>query len=791
MSESARIKNDDIVNCYQQAQAFLQGVLPNQLVLNTAVFSHWIEDSDCFWYAKRLRNGRGTEYRLVNAETATNTIAFNHELVANMLAISSGKPCNPQQLPISNLQMTLSTQQLRFTAFNKRWLFDCDNSSCEEIKFDSNGGVTSPDGTKVVFVHDHSLWIKDLTTQEEHALTHDGTSEYYYASPPQLYGAPVISDLQVVWSPDSRMLLTYQFDVREVITTPYMQSVPQDESLRPQVAEHKIVYPGDAQKETFRLVAIDVIARTLIPAKYGPLTPSCARSGFFTYEKFGWWDSDSQRAYFVDVGRGAHAVQVVEWDTFTGATRPLFKESSETYIKLSHCLLGIDEAPLIVPLVESNELIWFSERSGWAHLYLYDLNTGELKQSITGGKLSAQSGGNTWNVRNLLHVDIERRELLIQTSGRDDTISPYYRDICRVHIDTGELLPLINDNYEHVVFNANSIQVMALRAFGLDWEGVGGVSPSGQYVVTTRSRVDEVPISLLIDRNGREVLTVETADLFGLPEHWEWPEPVKVKSADGHTNLYGVVYRPPNFSQDDSYPVLDLSCANPAFSLVPHASFFSGAFFGSAYLDGLAYAALGFVVVALEVPGMPNRDRSFRDMAYGRYASTDAFEDRIAGIHQLAEKYEYMDIDRVGLVGVDGITGPVYGLLEHPEFYKVGVMVNLQDTRFQIASVSETVEGIFAAESAAPFAEHLAGNLQGKLLLIHGMMDICTPLVSTLRLVEALREANKDFDLLLLPHDGHQVSTYALRRTWDYIVKHLQGTDPPVSFPLITAMDLL
>jgi hypothetical protein len=223
---------------------------------------------------------------------------------------------------------------------------------------------------------------------------------------------------------------------------------------------------------------------------------------------------------------------------------------------------------------------------------------------------------------------------------------------------------------------------------------------------------------------------------------------------------------------------------------VPHASFNNGVY-SEPYLLGMAYASLGFVVVALEGRGTSYRDKAFQDHSYGRMASASDFEDRIAGIQQLAKQHTWIDSDRVGLISVDGFTGPVYGLLEHPVFYKVAVMVCLGDSRFESAAISEQFEGLTSDGTKNRYAEDLAQSLQGKLLLIHGMLDTATPPMATLRLIGALQEANKDFDMLLLPNDGHEISSYAQRRSWDYLVTHLQGIEPPKEFAFKGTFDRL
>ena len=780
---------NSILTRYEQAQTIMKGMLTPELVRNAAVFPHWINDSnevddEFFWYQRDIRLDKtpaektGKQFRLVNASTGDNTLAFDHQALADALAVAIKKSVDPDKLPLSNITINLRPLQVRFQAWSKHWLFEADINICTEIEpLTGSDGLASPDGKKSAFLRDHNLWIRDQLTGEEKALTDDGAVDNTYAS------APLSASIQVLWSPDSQQLFTHQLDLRQVTTRVLINHVPQDGSLRPQLVEQKMAYAGDEQVETYRLLAIDVTTGKIQTADYAPLTLLCMGEGFFTEEKLAWWAGDSQRAFFVDVARGAKAVRVVEFKPQTGATRVLFEETADTFIKLSHSIM---ERPVFLPLPESDELIWFSERSGWAHLYLYDLNSGQLKHALTEGQ---------WLVRKILHFDSKRRELLIQTAGRDNTISPYYRDICRLNIDTAEFTPLVSGNHDYIVYGPHDRPVGARAAFGIDSADVNGLSLSGDYIVTTCSRVDTAPVSILIDRQGKEIATLETADVSGLPESWHWPEPVNVKAADGQTDIHGVIYRPPGFSPDKRYPIIDFSCGHPYFSWVPQGSFINGPCLDAPYLFAAAFAALGFVVVALEGRGTPYRDKAFQDESYGNITSASNFYDRIKGIHQLAKRYPYMDIHRVGIAADDGSPVPVHGLLEHPDFYKVGVAINFEDARFGFAPLYEQYQGVpddTNEDKGRPvYAEDLAHALAGKLLLIHGMLDTFTPVTGTVRLIDALQQANKDFDMLLLPEEGHDIPTYALRRSWDYFVTHLQGLEPPTEFPLTTGIDVL
>lgn len=766
---------NNILSRYEQSQKYMQGMMTNRVVMNDAVFAHWIENSSSFWYIRETKDGK--EFRLVNAVAGTNTLAFNHEAMAKALTSSTGNEVSYLDLPITDVSFDFSPSRIRFQAFQKHWCYDIVNTQLQGVSFSDQHMLLSPDGNKAAFVRDHNLWVLDQTTGEETALTTDGTADYFYAEPVM---PGKINRLHALWSYDSKHLLTVQVDLRNVIPLNSIHYCPEEIGKPPQLQQYKIARPGAEYVEECQLLSIDVTTGRIQRADYPPIPWSGYGYGFFNHRPMGWWSQDGRLTYFVDVNRGATVVKVVEFDTQTGNTRALFEERSDTFVKLCHTVL---ELPLFLPIPESNELIWFSERTGWGHLYLYDLTSGELKHPITEGE---------WLVREVLHYDHKRREVLIQTAARNKAVSPYYRDICKVNIDTGSMVTLVSGDYDYVVYQPHSFTVWARETLISDSAGTSGISPCGEYIVTTRSRVDLAPESLLIDRNAERTLTLENTDISGLPSNWHWPEPVKLKAADGQTDIYGVVYRPPGFSADKSYPVVDFSCGMRYSSFVPQGSFINGPCFDYSYMAGAALAALGFVVVALEGRGTPQREKAFQEHNYGSVESTSDFNDRIAGIRQLAKRYSYMDLNRVGITGSDNLANTVYGILNHPDFYKVAVLHCYVEPRDFWAAYGETYDGITPNKetiSSACCAENRVESLSGKLLLIHGMLD-SMGLPSTLRLVNALQKANKDFDLVCLPSIGHDIPSYALRRSWDYLVEHLQGISPPRNFELKTTIDM-
>lgn len=765
---------DNMVARYQRAAQLIKPRLDwtAKVTFNTTVYPYWIDDTDCFWYERDSE--QGIEYRIVDAAKNTNVIAFDHPTLADVLAEATGETIDPQQLPISGVDIYLAPFSVTFTAFDKRWEYDASNATLKEVTAYPKEWAVSPDGQWAAYTKGYNICLRDLNSQEERALTSDGERFYEYAGMPSVYGRREGPSLELRWSPDSTRILTLVTDNRLVEPWPPMvQHVPTDGRLKPVIIDEGLragTY-GDKHIETYRLLSIDISSGHIQPADYR----SCPTFyppyvGYFSSFR-GWWSRDSQYAYFLDLERGGLTGRLVEFDTYTGTCRILIEEKDDvhvTFIPQSH------HCTLIHYLPDSNELIWYSERSGWAHLYLYDLSTGTLKNPITQGE---------WMVRAVLHVDTQRRELVIKTAGRVQGRNPYYCDICRVNIDTGELTPMLSTDHEYVVRDGRCKTGMAYITTGIDAaDNAKGVSPSGNYVVVTRSRVDEMPVSVLLDRDGNELQTVEAGKVNNLPANWQWPEPVVLKAADDKTDIYAVVYRPSDFSPDKSYPVLDCSWGDD----IPVGSFTNGTSKNPIYFSAAAYAELGFIAVMVVSRGTCFRSKAFRADKASSVNFAVNLPDHLAAFKQLAERYPYMDLNRVGLATQTSSVLAAYGVFKYPEFYRVGVCVNpLLDWRLEGAFLEEICcAGISSKEDDKEILYKLVPNLKGKLLLVHGMIDNCAPVAGTFRLIEALQQANKNFDMLLLPNLEHGPSKYVQRRAWDYVVQHLLGEEPPEEYAL-------
>ena len=667
---------------YLGAQAFMQGYANQDLVQSDNVKPIWINSSDSFWYERlskpdedlseitdtKLTTKLVKEYRIVDACERTNLPAFDHFALTQALSKSTERQIDSKNLPLEDIDFALAPLIITFSAFGQYWKFDEKHRTCIELKpkiIMPSTESQSPDGQWLAFIRDYNLWLREVSSGDERPLTSDGEVFNRYAGKPTAVGMTdenkILNRLNLCWSPDSKRLFTVQRDSRKVLTHPVVNYVPEDGSLRPTVDHIKVAYTGDTNFEEYRLVIFDVGPAKCCEVKYPRLTVGQEDYGFCSISGRVWWAADSQRAYFIDYQGDYRRLALIEVDPNTGKTRQIFEETAITNINIQPSYM---DSPLYRYLLDSNELIWWSERSDWGHLYLYDLNTGQCKKTITQGD---------WLVRNILHVDAHRRELLIQTAGRVESRNPYYRDICRVNIDTGELTTVLSTDHEygvHICARRTTENFMELGVFSVAEDSVSGISPNAKFIVATRSRVDQVPVSLLLNREGEILMEIETADITSLPEGWHWPESIKLKAAapeEGGTiyDIYSTLFRPSNFREDKKYPLINMIVGGAWLSPIPIGSFHhTNGYTSRNFFWAQALAELGFMVVITANRGTPLRGKAFQDNSYGWLADGANVADQRSAIEQLAKRYPAIDLDRVGVFAPTGYPGALENLFE-------------------------------------------------------------------------------------------------------------------------------
>jgi len=529
----------------------------------------------------------------------------------------------------------------------------------------------------------------------------------------------------------------------------------------PELSQWKYPIPGDADIIRIYRVIIDVSAQPKIvrlkmnsDARRSTQCDDISCDGGFDDVA---WSEDSKQLVFVSTSRDHKQENVRLANTETGEVKDLFEEKAATQYESGRGSISWKY------FSKTNEILWYSERSDWAHLYLYDAATGKLKNQITSGNFV---------VTQVLKVDEKNRIIYFEGKGKEAGRNPYFAHLYRVDF-SGKNLKLLTPNEGH-----HSVSF----------------SPDGKYFTDSYSQPNVPPVYEVRDLKGKLIATLEKTDISKLTATgWKPVIPFTVKSADNKWDLYGLMHVPQKLDNAAKYPVIVQIYPGPQGGSVGYWGFSAGR------SDCESLAELGFVVVQLEGSCNPNRSKSFHDACYGNMGE-NTLPDQIAGLKQLKEKYSYLDLDRVGIWGHSGGGfATAAAMFKYPDFFKVGIAEsgnhdnrNYEDDWGEryIGLETKNDKGISNYEQQAN--QLFAKNLKGKLLLAHGGMDDNVPPYNTYLVADALIKANKDFDLLILPNARHgyaQDSYYMMRRRWDYFIQNLMQATPPKEFQIKIAPD--
>ena len=736
---------------YRKAEQLLRHNRTN-LVLGGTIRPRWIDGGDRFWYV--LRTATGKQFVLVDPRGGHRNSAFDHERLAKALAAASGEVLTGAALPFDAID--LRGEAVEFDAFGARWRCRLDTYECGKVECERAGAapalgeVPSPDGRFTVFRRGYDVWVRSLADGREWALTTDGEADYDYGTEPDAMKQTTLlsklglpDPLAVAWSPDSTRVLVPRTDHRGVRRVHLIESYPADGSS-PRLRTKRYPYPGDNRVPLTEFLVFDIAAGTCVCADDEPIqTPL----GSPILTGSAWWSADESAVYYLAQPRDLRILHLRRLDPATGQVRTVVTETGDTRVEANQ-FWGL---PPIVAVLPTGEVLWYSQRDGWGHLYLYDPRSGEPRGQVTSGE---------WAVREILHVDEERRVVYFLASGLVAT-DPYRRSVCRVGLDGTAFARVTDDELDHAVT----------------------ISPDGEYFLDSASTVSTAPVTTVRGWDGRALVELERADITRLvAAGWTPPQHFQVTAADGHTDLYGVLHLPPDFDPTASYPVIDHPYPGPQSNRVGAAFHHEYGIFTCA---AEAMAALGFVVVAVDGRGTPGRSKAFHDASYRRMSDAGSLDDHIATLRQLARTRPWMDLERVGIVGLSaGGFATVRAMLDHPEVYKVGVAgCGCHDNRCYHLSYGERYDGPYDAQTYARTSPvDGADRLQGKLLLIHGGLDDNVYAHQTLRLVDRLIAANKDFDMCIVPGADHLFlgyEHYLNQRTWDFLVRHLLRAEPP------------
>ncbi|MHB8120311.1 MAG: S9 family peptidase [Methanothrix sp.] len=748
---------DELINLSSESSEYAaaEQFIPVNAVasmFNVSVDPNWIPSTRSFWYLKTGRNGQ--EFTLVDVQNKTKMPAFNHTLLARSLSSAVGELIDPAHLPFTEITMHQGRDGIGFMAFNRTMQFNLRSGQIDEVPAGLEAGPgesLSPDGRFAAFVRDHNLWIRDTKNGEKYQLTSNGSKDYAYAERSDTVSHPVSQarlnetpNPYAVWSPDSRRIASFRMDQRNVTELHLLQYVPGNNS-RPTLWTYRFAMPDDEHIPMYEPIVVDVLEKKVVPVPY-KAQPEVSLMDTED-DVLQWWSDDGRVLYSLYAERGEKALQLLKTDPDNGQTEKILEESGETYVEAN---LDYGSTPN-VRILKNGDVVWFSEKDGYGHLYLYDMD-GNQKNAITSGK---------WVVRKLLHVDENNSQVYFTAGGKEPGRDPYYRHLYKVNLNGSDLQLLTPEDADHNV----------------------QVDPSGTAFIDTYSTVDEPPVTVIRDLFGNVILNLEKGDIKNITDMgWKPPERFSVKALDGKTDLYGLLIKPTNFNASLKYPVVETVYPGP-WIIVTAKSFPADlAWVNKIFWRAQAVAQLGFIVVTLDGPGTPFRSKDFHDASYGRLGNAGGLTDHINALKQLAEDRPYMDLSRVGMFGHSaGGFMTAQALLTYPDFYKVGVASSGDyDSRFYGAYWGEKYEGL-KSDYKEQITSLKAGNLTGKLLLIAGDADDNVNPCMTMQLVDAFINADRPFDLLIMTNRNHDLSydTYYLHRLFGYLEENLKKHGQP------------
>ena len=769
---------------YLQAEKFTQSKLGTML-FSTVVDPHWFGQGSKFWY--EYKTSDGNFWYVVDPFARKKELLFDRDKLASELTAIVRDPFDAQHLPIRNLKAKEDGRTFTFEVVSsqdekpkekdkkakekKIFYFAYDYVShrlshlIDKEKEPKRFGwaSVSPDKETVVYAKDCNLYRMSMadyrklqkdekdSTIVEIQLTEDGTEHFGYGIPYSLQNTDTLcnGDRRGVWgywSPDSKYFVTVVTDERRVKDLWVINSLA---SPRPTLETYRYQMPGEMDAPEDHLYIFDMTTNTRKEIRTSAWkNQSVSLEGMPSKRKDRdaefvprVWLGDSNRFFLTRSSRDLHRIDVCTYTLGQDSIVPVVEERMNTY----------QETRPIFIFNGGKEFVQWSERDGWAHLYLYD-DKGNLKNRITEGP---------WHVERVVKIDEASRTIFFIANGRENGENPYYEHLYKVNADGSGLQLLTEGDFFHQT----------------------SIDDDARFIVDNYSRVNTIPCADLIDRNGKKVMTLQESDFSQLfAAGYQFPELFTVKAADGVTDLYGVMYKPFNFDSTKVYPIIDYVYPGPQVEAVYYP--FTRM---SVRTDRLAQA--GFIVISVgQRGGHPSRSKWYHNYGYGNMRDYP-LADHKAAVEQLAARYKFIDIDRVGIHGHSGGGFmSTAAICQYPDFYKAAVScAGNHDNRIYNRWWSETHHGVkeeITEDGDTTFVYRIATNpeiarrLKGHLMLVHGDIDNNVHPANTLRVVNALIRANKRFELLILPGQRHgfgNMDEYFYWRMVDFFSEYLKG----------------
>ncbi len=743
-----------------------------------AVNPTWIEDSDIFWYSFKTSSGKN--YYYVNAATRAKKLLFDNRYMASELRKLTLHPYNDLDLPLKELKFEKkSTSKFSFIVDSIKFLYDMTTRNL--VITDTIGkekkpswASYSPDSTWIAYARNHNLYLMKSKDKDsvEIQLTTDGERYYSFVASRNAEDTVATKKVRtnVEWFKNEKKLYVIRRDVRKVKDLFVIDVLSQP---RPKLETYRYSMPGEEFVPQSELIIFDVETRARVNVDLKKWKDQTIDVAWSSQDK-------ADKLIVTRKDRPLKNLDVCLVNAETGAVSVIFSEKTWPYFTNEFSRLSV--------LNEGKDIIWWSDRTGWGQLYLYD-SSGTLRRQLTDGYFVTGR---------INQIDTLGRVLYFEAFGREDGVHPYYSMKYKASLEKPGMTLITKEAANHTL----------------------SMPKSCKYFVDTYSTVSTEPEAVLRDNNGNIILKLEKADLSQLYQMgWKMPETIKVKAKDGVTDLYGVMYKPFNFDSTRKYPVISYVYPGPQTESVPYGFTVTGG-------KNIALAQLGFVVVNFgHRGGSPQRNSYYHTFGYDNLRDYALADDKY-GIEQLSEKYKFIDVEKVGIYGHSGGGFmSTAAILSYPGFYDVAVsssgnhdnniynqwwgethdgvaevekkqktsletkkdstMTEDKKENIEIKKETEKTEKIENTEkteknfkAAIDKNQDLAKNLKGHLLLVHGDIDNNVHPGNTLRVADALIKANKRFDFMILPGQRHAFGNavpYFDRLMWYYFAEHLLG----------------
>lgn len=699
-------------------------------VLYAGVVPHWVDQTSAFWYVRQTEKGK--EYVKVDAASKKRTALFDQQKMASALTEKAGREINAYNLPLQNCRLNISLDTLRFQLDGKFWAYSIKNNRLLD-----EGAIPSRGKERHWMEVDDEKEGSPVTSPDGKWTAFIKNDNVYVrevatGKEKQLSQDGTLSNYYssyIQWSPDSKSVVSCRIRPVEKRYVYYVESSPADQA---QPKLHKQEYAKAGDELRFKVPCIFEVesGRRLIPS-----------TELFShqYELSGpMWNADSKAITFEYNERGHKVYRVLEMSAVDGSVRTLIEEKEEKYVNYPRIYRNY--------LSDGKRIIWSSERDNYNHLYLYDRATGKPLNQITKGE---------WYVRGVQHVDEANEVIYFSANGMKKGEDPYLIHYYKINFDGSNLVELTPEEGMHQCWYSSDYK----------------------YLVDVYSKVDQAPIAVLRDaKNGKIRMQLDKADISALLANgWKAPEVFSAKGRDGKTDMWGVIYRPSNFDPSKKYPVIEYIYSGPGDQYVPKT-------FSSYNWWMTSLAELGFIVVQVDGMTTSFRSKEFEEVCYKNLKDA-GLPDHIAWIKAAAQKYPYMDIDRVGIFGCSaGGQESTGAVLFHPEFYKAAYSAcGCHDNRMDKIWWNELWMGYPVDESYSACSNVDNAHLLSRpLMLVVGELDDNVDPASTMQVANALIKANKDFELVVIPGAHHTMGEdFGEHKRYDFFVRHLMGVTPP------------